>query len=559
MKKRLRSGHPSFNVLWSFAALLALQLTASAQVLAHRYSFYSEADSATNAVDVVGTNNGTFNGDANITGGQLVLDGNAYVQLEQGIVTNDLAVTVEVWGDYDFIGVGGQNGWANLFDFGAQDAAGQDSYSLSFCVNTDSPLNDLDAAISDFDNANVNRQNCYAPGSLIAGGINQYIAAVFDPPGGYIAIYVNGTLAERITGVTNTISPGIRDVSNWIGKDNWPDPSMIGSLDEFRVWNGALNGLEVAASYQNTFTNLNTNAGTVLTVKLTAGSPLNLGGLEPASVVATATLITNIADITPLATYTSANTNIITIDSSGTLHGVGLGTASVTATFAGKSNSVSVTVVEPVSVLAHRISFSTPVSSSNTVADSVGTLYATLEGDAVESGGQVIIDGTVDTYIDLSSNAFANDGGISAYTSTTIDFWATFGSMGAWSYAWSFGTEPAGGGGQNYLYFAANNGGGHPELNENGGDTITTGGNFSDSTVHCTTVIDPSSGIMAIYTNGVLSGSVTSDFQPLNYIATNYIYFGRSLWTDLASPFTGDPYLPTNSSYQEIRVYSAAA
>ena len=49
-----------------------MQLTASAQTLAHRYSFYSEADGATNAVDLVGTNNGTFDGDAAVSGGQLV-------------------------------------------------------------------------------------------------------------------------------------------------------------------------------------------------------------------------------------------------------------------------------------------------------------------------------------------------------------------------------------------------------------------------------------------------------------------------------------------------------
>src|SRR5580658_7848638 len=148
MKKRLQRGR--LVILWSFVALLAIQLTASAQTLAHRYSFYSEADSATNATDLVGTNNGAFGGDAVISAGQLQLDGASWVQLQQGIVTNDLAVTVEAWGDFPPLSV--QGGWANLFDFGTQDVNGQDSYSLSFCVNTDNPANDLDAAISDFDN-----------------------------------------------------------------------------------------------------------------------------------------------------------------------------------------------------------------------------------------------------------------------------------------------------------------------------------------------------------------------------------------------------------------------
>jgi hypothetical protein len=211
-------------------------------------------------------------------------------------------------------------------------------------------------------------------------------------------------------------------------------------------------------------------------------------------------------------------------------------------------------------VLTHRYSFSEPVSSSNTVADSVGTLYATLEGDAVESGGQVLLDGTAHTYIDLSSNSFANDGIITGYNSATIDFWATFGTMGDWCYGWCFGSEPTGFGGSDFLYLSVNNGGGHPQVDESSsGDVFATGGALSDSTVHCTTVIDPTSGIMALYTNGVLSGSVTGDYFPLSSIATNCIYFGRSLWTDLGPPYTGgDPYLPTNSSYQEIRVYNGA-
>jgi hypothetical protein len=554
MKKNPTFRQLMLSILWSCAALLLTQLTATAQTLSHEYSFWSATNDTPSAVDLVGDNTGTLGGDAVITGGQLQLDGNAYVQLEAGIVTNDLAVTVEAWGD--FPPLVDQGGWANLFDFGTQDVNGQDSYSLSFSVNTDSPANDLDAAISDFDNANVNRQNCYAAASLIAGVTGAYVAAVYNPPLGYIALYVNGTQVGKITGVTNTVTPGIRDLDNWIGKDNWPDPPMTANLDEFRVWNGALNGLEIAASYQNSFTNLNTNAGSILTVTLSAASPMTLGGLEPSSVVVTASLITNSADMTPFASYSSGNTNIITIDSTGTLHGVGLGSATVTASFAGKSNSVTVSVIEPVSVLTHRISFSTPVSGSNTVADSVGTLYATLEGDAYETNGQAIIDGTVGTYIDLSSNSFANDGIISGYTSATIDFWATFGALTAWNYAWSFGNDPANYG-QNYLYFAANNGGGNPEINENG-NYFTSTGNFSDSTVHCTTVFDPSTGIMALYTNGVLSASVTDDYTPLSYIATNFIFFGRSLWTDVGPPFTGDPFLPTNSSFQEIRVYKGA-
>jgi hypothetical protein len=567
MKKNLRT--LPFMVLWSCAALLLTQLPATAQSLAHRYSFFS-ADGATNAVDLVGTANGTFLGDLageSISGGQLELDGGGYVLLPTGIITNDLAVTVEAWGDY---AGSGEGTWANLFDFGSPSVADlpgkADSHSISFCVNTGNPTGDLDAAISDFDDANVNRQNCYASAALLLGTStpNQqpgdYIAAVFNPPLGYIALYVNGVLQGKIA-ITNTITPGVWDRTNWIGWDNWPDPSLTANLNEFRIWNGALNGLQVAASYQNGETNLDINAGTITGIQFSAGSDVNLGGEELSTVIATASLITNSADITPFATYSSANTNIITVDSAGGIHGITLGSTLVTASYGGLSNSLAITVVEPVAILAHRISFSTPVSTSNTVADTVGTLYATLEGTAVESNGQVLLDGSAGCYVDLSSNSFANDGIISGYQSATVDFWATFTALSAnWEYGWSFGNDPVNYG-SDFIYFSVHAGGTDHYINTattGGGAAVDMTGDFANETVHCTSIIDPTTGTLAVYTNGVLSGSITGDASvpPLNTIATNFIFFGRSLWTDVGPPFTGDPFLSAGSSFQEIRVYN---
>jgi hypothetical protein len=567
MKKNLLSRH--FMVLWSCVALLLMQLTATAQTLTHRYSFYS-ADGDTNALDLVGTANGTFEGDlagTAISGGELELDGSGYVQLPTGIITNDLAVTVEAWGNYPGTGEGT---WANLFDFGSPSVADlpgkADSHSISCCVNTGNPTGDLDAALADFDDANVNRQNCYASAALLLGTSTpnaqpgDYIAAVFNPPLGYIALYVNGILQGKIS-ITNTITPGVWDTTNWIGWDNWPDPSLTANLNEFRIWNGALNGLEVAASYQNGATNLDTNAGVVTSIQFTAGSQVNLGGEELSTVVATATLVTNTADVTPFASYSSGDTNIITVDTSGGIHGKTIGSTLVTASYGGQSNSVMIAVIEPVAILAHRISFSEPVSSSNTVADTVGTLYATLEGTAVETNGEVLLDGSAGCYIDLSSNSFANDGIISGYQSATVDFWATFTGLSAnWEYGWSFGNDPVNYG-SDFIYFSVHAGATDHYINtatSAGGAAVDMGGDFANESVHCTSIIDPTTGTLAVYTNGVLSGSITGDSSvpPLSSIATNFIFFGRSLWTDVGAPFTGDPFLSAGSSFKEIRVYN---
>lgn len=543
-------------ILWSCAALLTMQLTASAQTLAHRYSFYSEADSATNAVDLVGTNNGTFGGDAVISGNQLQLDGAAWVQLQAGIITNDLAVTVEAWGDYPATG---QATWANLFDFGTQDTSGDDSYSISFCVNT-SGTGQLDAAISDTDTANVVRQNCYVTPVgvpyVLAGMTGGYVAAVFNPPAGYISIYVNGSLAATLTGITQTITPGVRDLNNWIGKDNWPDPALIANLDEFRVWNGALDGLEIAASYQNGFTNLNTNAGSVTAIQLSAASQVVAGGVEAPAVLAEYSLITNTVNITALASYTSGNSNIITIDSSGNIHGIAAGSTTVTASYGGKSSSpVTVTVIPAVSILAHRYSFN---DTGSVVKDSIGTLDGNLMGTAVESGGQVVLDGSVGCYVDLGSNSFPNDGIISGYQSATIDYWATFGALANWNYAWAFGNSS--GFGFNYVHNVVRNGNTGHRIDDDAiaaqQTIIDMLGDFANETVHCTTIVNPTTGILAVYTNGVLSGVATNDFQPLSNIATNFIYVGRSLWTAVGPDGTGDPYLA--GSIDELRVFNGA-
>ena len=543
------------TLLTGLLLLLAVQ-GARAQTLQHEYSFFAATNGTPEAIDLVGTNNGTLNGDAQITGGQLQLDGSAYVELQAGIITNDAAVTIETWGDYPG---SGQGTWANLFDFGTQDAAVNDSYSISFCVNTGgAPAGDLDAAISDFDNANVNRQNCYAPGTLIAGGSDQYIAAVFNPPAGYIAIYVNGVLQAKINGVTNTITPGVRDLNNWIGKDNWPDPDMTANLDEFRIWNGALNGLEVAASYENGDAKINTNAGPITSVQLTAGPQVVQGGEEVSSVLATASLITNSVDVTTLASFSSADATVITVDTNGFIHGVSVGSTSVTASYGGKSNSVAVTVIPAVSILAHRYSFNDPAGST-AVADSVGTLTGTLMGTAVESNGQVVLDGSAGCYVDLGTNSGVNDGIISGFQSATVDYWATFGTLQNWNYAWAFGNS-VNAAGVNYIHNVVRNGNSGHRIDDNAvpadETVIDMLGDFTNQTVHCTTVIDPTTGHLAVYTNGVLSGFVTNDFQPLSDISTNFIYIGRSLWTQPGPTGTGDPYVA--GSFDEIRVYNGA-
>ena len=236
---------------------LGLTATQSVQVisvptaLVHRYSFNDGT-----ANDSVGSANGTLVGNATISGGQLVLPNTTsaapatdYLQLPAGILTssvngtnNDTAVTVEAWASIK----SGQYTWANLFDFGNRDASGLSEYDIHVCVHASD--NSTIAGISDSDNANVDYQYIdLGSGSSLDGSTNVHITAVFNPPAGYVAIYLNGVLAGADDNVTIPMS-GVQAVRNIIGADNWPDPGMQGTLDEFRIYNGALNAEEIAAT-----------------------------------------------------------------------------------------------------------------------------------------------------------------------------------------------------------------------------------------------------------------------------------------------------------------------
>ena len=222
--------------------------------LVHRYSFNNGT-----ANDSVGSANGTLVGKAAISGGQLVLPNTTsaapatdYLQLPAAILNNplngaganenDSAVTVEAWATIN----SGQYTWANLFDFGNQDASGQSEYDIHVCVHAsdDSTI----AGISDSDNANVDCQYIdLGSGTGLDGSTNVHITAVYNPPAGCVAIYLNGVLAGADDYVTIPMS-GVQAVRNIIGADNWPDPGMQGAIDEFRIYNGALQADEIAAT-----------------------------------------------------------------------------------------------------------------------------------------------------------------------------------------------------------------------------------------------------------------------------------------------------------------------
>ena len=197
-------------------------------------------------------------------------------------------------------------------------------------------------------------------------------------------------------------------------------------------------------------------------------------------------------------------------------------------------------VAQTAATLTHRYSFASDAS------DAIGHADGTLHGAAKISDGQVHLNGTRGTYVNLPG------GLIAGYPAVTFEFWASFGTNRNWVRVFDQGSTN-GNNGQYDLYFCPHSGGRDfrltimdPQPQER---IVKLPGNLDNQTnVYVACVLDPSSGFMGVYTNGALAAS-RKDLASLASVHTNYFFLGRSL-------FAGDA--PLNGSIDEFRIYNGA-
>jgi hypothetical protein len=194
----------------------------------------------------------------------------------------------------------------------------------------------------------------------------------------------------------------------------------------------------------------------------------------------------------------------------------------------------------PASALTHRYSF------THDASDSVGRANGTLVGAAEVRDGQVHLNGTRGTFVNLPG------GLIAGYPAVTFEFWATLGANRTWARVFDQGSTN-GNNGQYDLYFCPHSGqrdfrltimDPHPQER-----VVRIPGDLDNQTnLHVACVLDPATGLMGIYTNGTLAGSRTG-LTSLASVHTNYFFLGRSLFASDA---------PLNGSIDEFRIYNAA-
>jgi hypothetical protein len=78
-------------------------------------------------------------------------------------------------------------------------------------------------------------------------GQQVHVALSYDFLAGTTELFLNGQ--GIVTGPAPIPLNRISDVNVWLGKSQWNDPYFNGQFDEFRLYDGALNDQQIAASY----------------------------------------------------------------------------------------------------------------------------------------------------------------------------------------------------------------------------------------------------------------------------------------------------------------------
>lgn len=231
------------NVTTVTSSGATLSVVADPVSLRHRYSF--NESSGTVAKDSAGTADGTLQGAAALGGGKVTLDGvDSYVDLPNGVVSGlgDNA-TIEAWYSYD-----GGGAWSRLFDFGTKDDGENGTGNgVDYVFFTPKSGDGMPRFIANYPNGGDSTVFSH-PGSVPLK--SEYALTITYSFAGKVArMYTNGVLVS--TGpVSVPLSALTTDVNNWIGRSQFQgDPYFAGSVNEFRLYSGAMTPEQVAASF----------------------------------------------------------------------------------------------------------------------------------------------------------------------------------------------------------------------------------------------------------------------------------------------------------------------
>ncbi len=545
-----------FSKLWASTVVLGVvshlsASRASAATLEHEYPF------DTGANDIVAGADGTLEGGATLSGdGAVILDGtNGYINLPNDLVSSYTSATLEAW-----VTNSGSDNWARIYDFGNATAGedypvGTSSQGTTYLFLTPRGSGG-DMRGSYATNGNIGEQIASAGAAMVSNELTHVIWT--SDAGTHTAkIYVNGLQVGVNHNVTLTPADLGPSENDWLGRSQYSSDAFFnGAIVEFRIYDGALNPLEVAASYESGSDFPSFDPGTVQSLDLHVNEVMPQWTDQQAKVLASASFLfmlnnIDVADV-PGIIYQSSDEGVLTIDSRGQIQAIGQGTSTVTVEYGGQMDSKTITVVpDDQATLKHRYRFAE--TSGTTIADSQGSADGTLlnETNASFSGtGQLHLGGGAPgAYVDLPN------GIISALTNATFEAWVTYSNTPMWARVFSFGVSDLGDGnagvGSNYIFLATANpvrytfkAGGASE-----NPVLDYPGPFpQDVPTHVVCTYNTDVGIAKLFLNGelVATGVATVPLSTLNDLNN---WLGRS-------QFANDPFFL--GSFDEFRIYEGS-
>jgi hypothetical protein len=538
-------------ILFAFVRMNASAAGLSA-VLTNRWSFntpYNTFGSGTTVTDSVAGQVAVMEGDAYLDGTQLQLDGSAgsYLLLATnlGLISGLQSVSLEGWVD----SLASPDN-VHLFEF--SDGAGTGNSYLRYV------LHDSGNARNFFELADTTAgPNEFISDPVGFGGVQLHVVCVYDPVHGIQSIYTNGVLEATQSGVTTPLS-GVATNASSLGRSPWwayGDPYMAGTIQEFRIWNGALSPLDVVALDQAGSNTIPAN--TAVPTSITVSAPFSeiVGDTYQASVVGTVSGYAVSINITPAVTnFASGNTNVLTINSNGVITAHNQGSTTITATFGSLSATNTVTVSPAVAYLTNRWTFNQPNGSTmatDTVSGMVGTCLSSGTNYCYITNGTLLMGGGTSA----NPGWFSMPGGlVTGLQSVTFEGWITTNSptpdnVGLFEFSTGAGT---GGSYLRYVYHDNGNVRGTYEITS--GSTVTVhatqppiGGRTNAQ--HVAIIYDPNAQVMAVFTNGVLLTVRSGSLPALSNVPTNESGLGQSPWHN-----SGDPYFA--GAISDFRIYS---
>ncbi len=282
------------------------------------YLKFDEA-SGTRAIDSWGATHGTLAPTAaraaGKTGTSLKLAGTAtsYATLPVGIVKTLSDFTVSTWVKMDALA-----NWMRVFDFGNSTT----QYMFLSVQAGTTTVNGVTSSTVRYAIKNGGTElNVSSP---YAFPLNTWVHLAVTQSGNTASLYINGTLVSTNTGLNikpSQLTPAgtaTGTALNYLGKAQFNDPLLKGSIDEFKIYSRALSASEIAEGVKTS---------QVITFNALAPKIIGDADFDPS-----ATASSNLPVV-----YTSSDSTVAAIVS-GKVHIIGAGTTTITASQAGNAD-----------------------------------------------------------------------------------------------------------------------------------------------------------------------------------------------------------------------------